>query len=229
MIRGVLFDLDNTLTDFMRMKELSVDAAIDAMVDAGLPVPREEAKRRIYAIYDREGIEYQQVFDEFLTDVLGEIDYRMHAAAIVAYRRARDASLILYPHVKHTIVQLIKRGLRLAVLSDAPRTQAWLRLCTLGLHHMFDEVLAFEDTGALKPSGEPFREILGRLGLSPDEVLMVGDWPERDMVGASKVGIRTVFARYGDTKETVHSGADFEIDDILDLVAIIDRLNGGGR
>src|SRR5262245_3838273 len=226
MIRGIIFDLDNTLTDFMRMKEVSIDAAIEGMIDAGLAMPRDEAKRRLYAIYDREGIEYQQVFDQFLRESLGEIDYKIHAAAIVAYRRAREASLILYPHVKHTLVQLMKRGLRLAVLSDAPRTQAWLRLCTLGLHHMFDEVVAYEDTGTLKPSGEPFRAVLARMRLAPDEVLMVGDWPERDMVGASKVGIRTVFARYGDTKETVVSGADFEIDDILEILPILDRLNG---
>ena len=36
MIKAVIFDLDNTLTDFMRMKENAVDAAVDAMVDAGV-------------------------------------------------------------------------------------------------------------------------------------------------------------------------------------------------
>jgi putative hydrolase of the HAD superfamily len=226
MIRGIIFDLDNTLTDFMRMKELSVDAAIEAMIDAGLAVPHDEAKRRIYEIYAKEGIEYQQVFDRFLHDATGSISPRMLAASIVAYRRAREASLILYPHVKHTLIELLKRGQRLAVLSDAPRIQAWLRLCTLGLHHMFDEVIAFEDTGTLKPSGEPFRALLARMSLSPAEMLMVGDWPERDMVGASKVGIRTVFAKYGDTKATVHSGADFEIDDIIEILGILERLNG---
>jgi putative hydrolase of the HAD superfamily len=227
MIRGVIFDLDNTLTDFMRMKELSVDAAIEAMIDAGLTVSREDAKQRIYAIYAREGIEFQQVFDHFLQDARGEMDYKIHAAAIVAYRRAREASLILYPHVKHTLIELMKRGQRLAVLSDAPRLQAWLRLCTLGLHHMFDHVIAFEDTGTLKPSGQPFRELLARMDMTAGEMLMVGDWPERDMVGASKVGIRTVFARYGDTKNTTHSGADYEIDDIIELLPILEALNAG--
>ncbi|MFN0150496.1 MAG: HAD-IA family hydrolase [bacterium] len=225
MIRGVIFDLDNTLTDFMRMKEESVDAAIEAMIDAGLTASRDDSKKKIYEIYAREGIEFQQVFDHFLKDSLGEINYKMHAAAIVAYRRAREASLILYPHVKYTLIELMKRGQRLAVLSDAPRQQAWLRLCTLGLHHMFDHVIAFEDTGTLKPSGEPFRELLTRMGMNPSEVLMVGDWPERDMVGATKVGIKTVFARYGDTKNTTHSGADFEVGDIIELLPIVDRLN----
>ena len=63
------------------------------------------------------------------------------------------------------------------------------------------------------------------LGRSPEEVLMIGDWPERDMIGASGVGIRTVFARYGDTFGTTDSGADFEIDDIQQILGIVDRLN----
>ena len=35
MIRAVIFDLDNTLTDFMRVKQVSIEAATDAMLDAG--------------------------------------------------------------------------------------------------------------------------------------------------------------------------------------------------
>ena len=60
-----------------------------------------------------------------------------------------------------------------------------------------------------------------------DEVIMVGDWPERDMVGAHGVGIRTVYARYGDTSGATHSGADYEIDDISQLIGIVDELMEG--
>jgi putative hydrolase of the HAD superfamily len=187
----------------------------------------EEARQKIYAVYDREGIEYQQVFDLFLQQELGEIDHKILAAGIVAYRRVRDSALVLYPHVQITMVELLKRGLRLAVVSDAPKAQVWLRLCYLNLHHVFELVITYEDTRERKPSRAPFEAALAGLGLAPQEVLMVGDWPERDMVGAHNVGIRTVFARYGDTFGTTTSGADFEIDDVFDLVAIVDRLNAG--
>ncbi len=227
MIQAILFDLDNTLTDFMRMKELSVRGAIDGMIDAGLQVDPERALKRIYAIYDEQGIESQTVFDLFLQAELGEIDHKILAAGIVGYRRLRDSALVLYPHVKLTLVELAKRGLLLAVVTDAPRRQAWLRLCNLNLHHIFDEVVTYEDTGERKPSPAPFRAALDALGLEAKEVLMVGDWPERDMAGASSVGIRTVFARYGDTFGTEESGADFEIDDIFELLDIVKRLNGG--
>lgn len=225
MIRAVIFDLDNTLVDFMRMKRMAIRAAIDAMIDAGLELDRRAAEEEIQAIYDREGIEYQRVFDDFLEAHLGVIDHKILASGIVAYRRAREAALVLYPHVTVTLMELIKSGLRLAVVSDAPRREAWLRLCHLNLHHLFDVVVTYEDTGERKPSPAPFRAALERLGVGPDEALMVGDWPERDVVGATQVGIRTVFARYGDTFGTRESGADFEIEDIHALVDVVRRLN----
>jgi putative hydrolase of the HAD superfamily len=227
MIRAIIFDLDNTLVDFMSMKRLAVDAAIHAMIDAGLPLDVETAEKEILSVYEREGIEYQTVFDDFLEAKFGHVDHKILAAGVVAYRRAKEAALVLYPHVTVTLMDLIKLGLDLAVVSDAPRREAWLRLCSLNLHHMFDVVVTFDDTGERKPSAAPFQRVLSELGVEPHEALMVGDWPERDVVGAAKVNIRTVFARYGDTFGTVDSGADYEIDDIQELIGIVNDLNAG--
>ncbi|HEY5132207.1 MAG TPA: HAD-IA family hydrolase [Candidatus Krumholzibacteriaceae bacterium] len=225
MIKLVIFDLDNTLTDFVRMKEVSIEAAIQAMIDAGLLVPPDRIREEILKIYGDEGIEYQKVFNRLLVNLIGEVDYKILAAGIVGYRRAREAALVLYPHVKMTLIQLLSRGLKLAVISDAPRQEAWLRLCYLQLHHMFDMVITYEDTGEYKPSPAPFRMVLDRMGIKAGEALMVGDWPERDIVGAAELGIRTVFARYGDTFGTKESGADFEIEDAYALVKIVEELN----
>jgi HAD superfamily hydrolase (TIGR02253 family) len=225
LIRGVVFDLDNTLNDFMRMKEASVDMAIEAMQDAGLIMDSEEAKTAIYSIYDRQGIEYQKVFNHFLEEHLGKVDYKILAAGIVGYRRAREASLVLYPRVMDTLNRLLRRGLKLAVVSDAPVLEAWLRLCNLGLQHTFEAVITFNDTQRRKPDPAPFQAALDQLGLAPKETIMVGDWAERDIVGAAKLGMITAFARYGDTFNTKTSGADYELNDISDLVGLIDELN----
>jgi putative hydrolase of the HAD superfamily len=221
-IRAVVFDLDNTLVDFMRMKQVSVDAAVLAMIDVGLDLPVSEARRRIWAIYDQEGIEFQEVFDHFLSDRYGAVKFRMLASGIIAYRRARDASMVLYPHVRSTLVELVRRGYRLAVLSDAPAKQAWLRLCALEVHHFFETVITFEDTGERKPHPRPFRKVLEELGVTAAEALMIGDWPERDMVGAKAVGIRTIFARYGDAFNVLHSGADRDVEDISEILTLLD-------
>ncbi len=227
MLKAVIFDLDNTLTDFMRMKAVSIDAAVGAMIDAGLDMDAEETKRKLFEIYDREGIEDQRVFDKFLNENFGEIDPMIHTAAILGYRRGREYTLVLYPHVKRTLIGLAKRGLKLVVVSDAPRYQAWSRLCYLQLQHFFDHVITFEDTHVRKPDRAPFMKAIELLQMKPNEVIMVGDWPERDVVGASGVGIKTVYAKYGDTSGAAVSGADYEIEDIAELTGIVNELMGG--
>lgn len=225
MIRAIVFDLDNTLTDFMRMKESAIQAAMDGMIDAGFKIAREDLRGRIDAIYREKGLEFQQVFDELLAAELGQIDPKILASGIVAYRRARESTLVLYPHVQMTLLELTKRGIRLGVVSDAPRMQVWMRLCALSLQHVFDAVVTFDDTRERKPSAAPFREVLKRLEVAPEHSLMVGDWAERDVVGGKSLGMKTVFARYGDTFDTGESGADYDVDDIWQLVGIVDELN----
>jgi len=226
MISAVIFDLDNTLVDFMLMKRQAVDAAIHAMQDAGLMLSYEEIKLRIDEIYQERGIEFQNVFDELLYREFSKIDYKILSAGIIAYRRAREAALVPYPHVMMTLIELSKLQLKLGVVSDAPAREAWLRLCYLNFHHLFDAVITFEDTGKRKPHPDPFKKILKKLNVKPAEALMIGDWHERDVVGAAQVGMKTVFARYGDTKGTTVSHADYNINDISQLIDIVKKENG---
>jgi putative hydrolase of the HAD superfamily len=124
-------------------------------------------------------------------------------------------------------MELLKRGLKLAVVSDAPAREAWLRLCYLNFHHIFHSVVTFDDTGERKPLPGPFLKALESLQVRAEEALMVGDWAERDMIGAAKLGMKTVFARYGDTFGTMETHADYEIDDIKDLIPIVEKEGAG--
>jgi putative hydrolase of the HAD superfamily len=209
----------------MKMKRRAIEEAVPAMIDAGLNMEADKASSMIDNIYKEQGIEYQQVFDMFLTNVLKKVDYKILSAGIVAYRRAREAALIPYPHVYSTLNKLTKMGIKMGILSDAPVKEAWLRLASLNFHHIVDAVVTFDDTGERKPNAAPFLKVLERLEIKPENALMVGDWAERD-IGADKVGMKTAFARYGDTFNTESHTANFELKDISELIGIIIKENG---
>ncbi|MBI4655677.1 MAG: HAD-IIIA family hydrolase [Elusimicrobia bacterium] len=225
MIKAVIFDIDNTLMDFMKMKRASVNAAVDAMIDAGLNIPKQEMIDKIFKVYWQEGIEDQNIFDKVLLKEFGQIDYKILAAGIIGYKKAKEGQMTLYPHVKMTLTELMRMGIRMGVVSDAPRLSVWLRIVGLGLHHYFEHVVAFDDTGERKPSPKPFQKILELMGISSGESIMVGDWAERDIAGAKNMGMLTAWAKYGDEFNTKESGADYELIDIADIIGIVKKIN----
>jgi len=93
------------------------------------------------------------------------------------------------------------------------------------MHHIFDAVVTFDDTHERKPSAKPFKLISKLLGIPAEHSIMVGDWPERDVIGAKEVGMKTAFAKYGDTFGTKNSGADYDLNDISELLEIIQKEN----
>jgi HAD superfamily hydrolase (TIGR02253 family) len=220
MIKAVLFDLDNTLVDFMRMKEACSEAAIYAMVEAGLPLDEGKAKKRLFEMYAKVGMENQKIFETFLKAEIGRIDFKILAAGIAAYRRVKGGHLVPYPHVRETLVRLKEKGFKLGIVSDAPKLQAWLRLAEMNLMEFFDVVIALEDTGQLKPSRLPFRQAIEKLALKPSEILFVGDNPEKDIKGAKTVGMHTALAEYGQFARGKYK-AEFELKSVRDILKAV--------
>ena len=226
MIKAVLFDLDNTLIDFLKMKKHSCSAAIDAMIGSGLNVEHDKALKMLFGLYDKYGLEEKTIFQKFLTKLTGKVDYKILASAIVAYRRVRTGFLEAYPNVDYVLLKLKAKSIKLGIVTDAPKLKAWIRLASIKLSNYFDAVVTYEDTKQFKPSKMPFRAALSKLKVKAEECLMVGDWPERDIKGAKAIGMKTCFARYGNPKAR-KPYADYEIDNIKAILYIVERENKG--
>ncbi len=83
---------------------------------------------------------------------------------------------------------------RLAVVIDiwSPKS-AWLKLFEkLGIDKLFSAFSFSSDHGMVKPSAKPFERVIGELGISKEQVLVVGDSIRRDLGGARAAGIGCV-------------------------------------
>jgi putative hydrolase of the HAD superfamily len=222
-MKAVLFDLDNTLIDFMTMKRRSCEAAISAMIDAGLNMDKDEAYKKLFELYEEHGIENQRIFQKFLRKVTGKVDYRILARGITAYRRVQAGYLEPYPRVRSTLIALKEKGLILGIVTDAPRMRAWLRLTEMGLSDFFNVVITLDDTGVAKPNELPFKAALRAIGAKPEEILFVGDNPIRDIAGAKNLGMKTALAKYGQIFQNSKYKADYELNSFSDLISIISK------
>lgn len=223
MIKAVIFDIDNTLVDFLKLKESCIRPAVSAMVEKGLRVSEEEGVKLVYDLYKIYGMEYKLIFQEMLKKI-GQYDHRILAAGILAYRKARVIKP--YSGVKKTLTLLKKKGIKLAIVSDAPRLKAYLRLVAMGVDKHFDTIVTFDDTNLHKPERLPFEKAIKELRVKPQEVLMIGDRTDKDVKGAKEMGFVPVFALYGnDAVKRGKSGADYEIEKIEDLPEVIKKIN----
>ena len=223
MIKSVIFDLDNTLIDFMKMKRMSCEAGISAMIDAGLEMDKNDAYAKLFELYQVHGIENPKIFQIFLKKYTGSVDFRILSSAIASYRKVQYGFLEPYPKVRQTLIQLTGRGIVLGVVSDAPKLKAWLRLSEMGLADFFKIVITLGDSKRLKPHKRPFTMALKKLSIKPGEVLFVGDNPSRDIEGAKAMGMKAALARYGQVFPEGKIKPDYYLDDIVKVLEIVKK------
>jgi len=225
MLKAIIFDIDNTLVDFMQFKKKTAKASAAAMKKHGWKLSEKETIRRIFAIYSKKGIEYQKTFRDLVyhQGYRGNKAERLQQAAILAYLKEKGKALKPFAGVISTLAKLKKRH-RLAVLSDAPRNKAWQRLIMAKLDKYFDEVGTISDTGKFKPDKLPFLRMCKKLKVKPGECLFVGDNPERDIKGAKSVGMITAFAKYGHVIGDARKGrADFVLKSPKQLLSVVKK------
>jgi len=106
----------------------------------------------------------------------------------IAYEHfAESGSWELYPEVPGVLEQLGPR-FQLAVVSNFDGRLRFI-LEHLGISKFFAHIFISSEIGADKPDPEIYRRALKLIYLKPNEVLHVGDDPERDCAAASEAGL----------------------------------------
>jgi putative hydrolase of the HAD superfamily len=126
-----------------------------------------------------------RVFDQ-VTPSLSELDRDNFFE--VAYEHFAEAGVWkLYPEVPDVLEQLRER-FQLAVISNFDSRLRFI-LQNLGISKYFAHVFISSELGADKPDPEIFRRAITTMHLKADEILHVGDDPERDWKAAAAAGL----------------------------------------
>ncbi|HET7558580.1 MAG TPA: HAD family hydrolase [Limnochordia bacterium] len=207
MLRGVCFDLDDTLctfTDAERAARLQVTQ--EAADHYGLPV--DEVRQRYRAAnsarlsappFDYWVKTTQMAYTiacwaETLEPLCGERTRESAARWARRFLDVRLAALRLYEDAL-PVLQVIGARFPLAVISNGPLDNQRREAEHLGLMGYFQAHCFEAELGRGKPDPTPFRQAAQGLGCRPDELLHVGDSYTSDVAGARSVGAVAVWLR----------------------------------
>ncbi len=238
MIKGVLFDKDDTLIDMGQFWAEPCRATVcEILHNSKLPLTGDAISKMMLAVGFFDGCRVvpggaiQCLTNE---DVVGCM---MDAArGLGASFSQGDAEAILeifhkniYKYGKATATcdlqflfsELHERGIFIGIATSDEYLITKHCMSQLGIDGMVDIFITADRVGRHKPSPESAFIFFEKFGLSPDEVIMVGD-SEVDMEFAENAGILGVkYAHDGDMR---HSIADIIVKSPLEVLDIIDKI-----
>ena len=136
------------------------------------------------------GLPAGQPILEFLRSA-EEADRRRVQAVLDRHERRAARECTLYDGAREVVEELTRRGVKTALLTRNSAESVQTVLERFGLR--FDVWMSREDAEP-KPSPEPVLRIARRLGLAPEELIVVGDYVF-DVQAGRAAGARTAFVR----------------------------------
>ena len=198
MIKAIVFDMDGTLVQNEKLKGLSVAIAVQRL--RGLPEPdpqgieayrdmvgssREAVSRHIVESLGLEA-DLRPLLGEYgvseLWEVLGNMRRAIYDDMVADPQVVRDNQ---WPHTVALLRLAKEHGCLTGLATLSARQEADHFLRALDLEGSLDVVLAREDVQNAKPDPEIYLLAADRLGVSPQECLVIEDSPNGVKAGVA--------------------------------------------
>ena len=200
-IRAITLDLDNTLWAIDPVIRRAEAILWEWLTDNYPRIPAEFSAEQMLEVREAVIEEHWEKSHDFrflrklvLEKVAVDCGYSTDLVepAFAIFDRARN-EVDLYPDVMPALEMLANDFVLVAV------TNGNANLESIGIRHLFHDVVAAAEAGFAKPARPIFDKAIARSGHQPTEILHVGDHPQTDIQGAREAGLRTAWInRNGD-------------------------------
>jgi HAD superfamily hydrolase (TIGR01509 family) len=198
--RALLFDLDGTLAE---TDSLHLPNWVDVLCPRGIEIDEEFFKENI------SGRSNSKIVEDLFTHLSAE-DGRKLADMKEERFRERLHELEPLSGLLGFIRRAKRRGLSLALVTNAPEENAEAILLALELNDFFDEVVLSDEVGPVKPDPAPYEAALERLGVAPEEALAFED-STSGIASAVGAGVPTAGIASTQAQETLMEAGAFMV------------------
>lgn len=215
MLKALLFDLDGTLADTNSVHRLTW---VETLEPYGYDVTWDFYRDRI------SGRLTPEIVADLFPDLSPE-EVQAMANAKEANFRERAGELEPLPGLLNFISKARGKGMRIALVTNAPKENVPAILGALGLQDAFEPVILGEELDAGKPDPTPYEAALEAVGISAEEAVAFEDSPS-GIASAVAASVPTVgIASTHDPEALDRLGVDLVVRDFTDptLVALIEE------
>jgi haloacid dehalogenase superfamily, subfamily IA, variant 3 with third motif having DD or ED len=205
-LEAILFDLDGTLAD---TDPVHLQVFAELLKPLGYEVDDEFFRKHI------SGARNEILFRKFFPDYSAE---EIIAAGEAKEALFRDKACHVQPvdGLGHILQWAAEKQLRLALVTNAPRSNVSFMLSSLGLEDTFEIMVMAEDVTEGKPNPAPYLLALEKLGISADRSIVFED-SLTGIRSAKGAGLRVYGMMTTLSVDKLHeAGADVAIEDYND-------------
>ncbi len=212
-MKAVIFDMDGTLIDSMKLILKSVNIAFKHV---GLP---EISPDMLGTIAGRPLAEILKMLKQ---DIDAESIRKCEEIFKEVYRTMSAVEMHVFPKVKETLAWLHNKRILLAVVSTTSEQLIERELKRFEFEKFFHVIIGRESVQNFKPSPEGILKALTLLEVRPDETVFVGDSP-MDVKAGKKANVKTIAVTTGFSKKEILSREkpDYIINGIDELKNIL--------
>lgn len=193
MIEGIIFDMDGTMIDNMKIHHRAWQRKLS---DLGLDMSYEEVHQKVHGV----NIEIlERLFGDRFTL---EERYQISKDKELEYQRIFEPQLKLIDGLSELIHELKRANIPMGIGSAAPPMNVDFVMNKLDLWHYFQTVKHSENVTNGKPHPEIYNTVMEEMGVTPDECLVFEDTPA-GAEAAHRAGCKVVVIT------TTHSQKEF--------------------
>lgn len=139
-------------------------------------------------------IRFDIMFREMGLDGVREDELEVKNALVDAHMKSLARSMVFPKEYREILRHYKESGYEMSVVSNFDHAPtAYKLLDKNNITSYFDKIFISDEIGWRKPHPEIFRHVLNKLGRKPEEAVLVGDDYKADILGASNMGIDTVY------------------------------------
>lgn len=189
MIKGVIFDLDDTLISEKEYIK-SGFKVISKVISEQYNLSFDEAYQKILELFDKDS---DYVFNRLLDYFNIEYDKEYIFKLLKIYRN-HEPDISLYSNAEEVINYLSGKDYKLGIITDGYQITQKRKIEKLNLKDKFNYIVITDELGSeyWKPHKLPYQKCVNEFGLNFNEVIYVGDNLQKDFITANKLGIKTV-------------------------------------